>query len=68
MCTIKQCVSMITCNIQMSIAGCFAHFVGDDSLVNTSVSMTSAPNDQTVDIPVWRTDTQVSYSPSFPPL
>lgn len=36
----------------MGIASCFAHFVGDDGLVDASMSVTSAPDDQTVDIPV----------------
>lgn len=41
-----------TCDVEMGIASCLAHFVGDDSLVDASVSVTSAPDDQTVDIPV----------------
>lgn len=45
----------------MCIAGCFAHFIGDDGLVDAPMSVTCAPNDQTVDIPVWRTDAQVSH-------
>lgn len=46
----------------MCIAGCFAHFIGDDGLVDAPMSVTGIPNDQIVDIPVWITDTHVSYS------
>ena len=45
----------------MCVAGCFAQLVGDDGLVDAAVSVTGAPNDHVVDIPVWRTDTQLSY-------
>lgn len=36
----------------MCIAGCFAHFIGNDGLVDAPVGVASAPNDQIVDIPV----------------
>lgn len=41
-----------TCDVQMGIARRLAHFVRNDSFVDTSMSVTSTPDDQTVDIPV----------------
>ena len=48
----------------MCIAGCFAHFIGDDGLVDAPMSVTGVPNDQIVDIPVWITNTSFSFTMS----
>ncbi len=40
----------ITCDIEMSIAGGFANFVGDDALVDATVCVAHRSDDQAVDV------------------
>lgn len=40
----------LTCDVEVSVAGGFAHFVGDDALVDTTVCVAHRADDQTVHI------------------
>ena len=42
----------LTCDVQVCVAGGLAQSVGDHGLVDAAVSVTGAPNEQVVDIPV----------------
>lgn len=47
-------VPIHTCDVEVCVAGCLPHFVGDDTLVDAPMAVTHTADDQTVDIPVWR--------------
>lgn len=44
------CCSNFTCDVEVSVAGGLAHFVGDDALVDAAVGVAHGADDQAVDV------------------
>lgn len=43
-------LKIITCNIEMCIAGGLSHFIGDHTLINSTMSVTHRADDQAVNV------------------